>query len=758
MDIWAWVRSTKRQLREAGDHRLAELMERLPSAVCDNEHERADAIFPEALALARKAANPWAEVFVRHWNLQSRILHRHEVGDWTGEAVSLIEFANRPETRSCPQSICVTQDLVNCYGNVDGPGFAEERLQATAETLDRIDPKWPCFVCISSERADALLDAGLFEEALAFIDAQTQALVKANAPRARDALGEDRASALLALGRAAEALEVLDALGRPMDKNDATERAIGRARVLLRMERFDEALEVLPGYDQIEPTPGLYAEWCEVVVGLADAGKIVNDWQLDARLELITARLLTQGVRRDAIDLLFARGRLALDRDAPHVAEELADRAEALFPELHRVLDARGEAVALRGRINVAEREVVVPAANERTVVDLLSADPELNLPLLEDARQRWPASLTIAQHYARALNVRGRHLQARAFLEEFAAQHPSAELTGTLGQTLLDAGDHTALRHLCTETLAHDPGPDLAAQCHWLLARSYKESQPATCRTHLEAVVALKPEATNCQTWLAELERDAGDWRQALDRLNGVCAREPDAGSYDWDRLTVATLLADWPAARDSARRIGYVLPEDEEGPIVLPGILCRIRFQDAEGGEQTLYARRTGPVTADVVQMRPEPPCRYRDEIIFDAAPLNGGPKEGEHNHTWIYRAVHTLKQGGYSVHPIDGVHPGEAALVALRAELETLGCETQVFSGESYRLNDPESDDELPGLYLMLAVPDTVNLTALDAELIRLTAAYPHPLTWPSLAQAVGLPERIEAHRAAAALYGM
>lgn len=774
MDIWAWVRSTKRQLREGGHHRLAELIDRLPSAVCDNEHERADAIFPEALALARKLGNPWIEVFVRHWNLQGRVLHRHEVGEWTGEAVSLLEFANRPETRECPQSICVTQDVVNCYGNVDGPGFAEERLQVTDETLARIDPRWPCFVCISSERIDALLDAGRPEDALAFVEGQTAALVAAGMPRARESLGEDRAVTLLALGRGEEALAVLDALGEPVDKNDADDRAINRARILVRLERYSEALEVLPAYDTVAPTPGQYADWCDVVVRLAQGGKIVNDWQLDARLEIMTNRLIDQGVRRDAIQLLFDRAVLALDRGMPHVATELVDRAEGLFSGLHRVLGARGEAVALRGRINVADPiEFLVPGT-EAELPGVLTGDPERDLPLLEAARARWPASAAIMRQHARSLNARARHTQARELLEHFAQAHPDGETIAALGQTLLDAGDHIALRRLCNDTLGLTKGfeglsedrpaplrttltPDLAAQCHWLLARSYKDENPVSCRSHLERVVALKPEATHCQMWLAELEREAGEWAQALERLNGVCAREPEAGSYDWDRLVVATYLEDWAAARDSATRIGYVLP-DEEGPIVLAGILCRIRFRDADGGEQTLYARRTGPVTADIVQMRPEPPCRYHDEVIFDAAPLNPGPQEGEDNHTWIYRVVHTVKQGGYSIHPIDGVHPGPEAVATLRAHLEAQGCDTQIFSGENYRLNDPESDDELPGLYLMLAVPDTVNLTELDALLAQWTAEYTHPLTWPTLAEAIGHTERMAAHREAAATYGM
>lgn len=757
MDIWAWVRSTKRQLREAGHHRLAELMERLPSAVCDNEHERADAIFPEALALARKVGNPWIELFIRHWNLQGRVLHRHEVGAWTGEAVSLLEFANRPETQACPQSICVTQDVVNCYGNVDGPGFAEERLQVTEETLARIDPKWPCFVCISSERADALIDGGQPEAALAFIDAQTQALVDAGMSRARESLGEDRAAALMALGRNEEALAVLDGLGEPTDKNEATERAIARARILARLERFGEALEALPAYDTVAPTPGQYTDWADVVVRLAQGGKIVNDWQLDARLEVMTHRLIGQGVRRDAMQLLFDRARLAVDRGMPHVATELVERGEALFTGLHRLLDARGEAVAVRGRINVADPVDFAVPETEAELSAALSGDPERDQLLLEAALTRWPTSATLVRALSNGLNARGRLVQARELLENFAAGQASPELTAALGQTLLEAGDHIALRRLCGEVLGQNPGPDLAAQCHWLLARSYKDNNAVSCRSHLERVVALKPEATHCQMWLAEIERDAGEWPAALERLNGVCAREPEAGSYDWDRLVVATLLEDWPAARDSAKRIGYVLP-DEDGPIVLAGILCRIRFRDADGGEQTLFARRTGPVTADIVQMRPEPPCRYGDVVVFDAAPLNAPPKEGEQNHTWIYRAVHTVRPGGYTIHPVDGVHPGPDALAALRLALEELGCDTQVMSGDAYHLTDPETGEELPGLYFMLAVPASVNPTELDARLAELTADYIHPLTWQSLAQAAGHDARLAAHREAAELYGM
>ena len=158
MDIWRWVAETQIELFESGQYRLAQLVEGLSHAVCDGRHSQVDSIVPEALALARAIKNPWLEVFIRHWYMQSKVFHRYEVADALPEAVRLLEFANREETRQCPQSVCVTQDLAQCYAQLDGPGYVEERRGVAGETLDRIDPSWPCFRCISAEYAGALCD------------------------------------------------------------------------------------------------------------------------------------------------------------------------------------------------------------------------------------------------------------------------------------------------------------------------------------------------------------------------------------------------------------------------------------------------------------------------------------------------------------------------------------------------------------------------------------------------------------------------
>ena len=78
MDIWRWLTEAQRGLMRRGHVRLARALDELPSLVVDEEHDAVDALVAEALPLARAADNPWLEVFVRHWALQSRVLHRYE--------------------------------------------------------------------------------------------------------------------------------------------------------------------------------------------------------------------------------------------------------------------------------------------------------------------------------------------------------------------------------------------------------------------------------------------------------------------------------------------------------------------------------------------------------------------------------------------------------------------------------------------------------------------------------------------------------
>ncbi|HLL84056.1 MAG TPA: hypothetical protein VK420_15430, partial [Longimicrobium sp.] len=356
MNIWDWVLREVDESRKAGRHRLAELILRVPQLATDDEHSPLDAVMPEALALARAAKNPWLEVYFRHWNLQSRILHRLEVSEWMTEAAQLLDFAHSDEVRGCPQSVCVTQDFAACFGSVDGPAYVEERLAAASETLARINAQWPCFTCISSERASALLDGARPEETLAFLDRQEAALVAEGQGRQRHRFLNSRCAALLDLGRPEAALELLRNAGDPPDENERKERAIDEARVLAVLGRGEEGAALLPPFERIRGAPNLYRQWAEAVCALVEVGAYLNGHALERTLLEMEDRLTSCGAVRKAFNTAHDRARMALRRSARATALHACARMEALLPKLRRPLGADAELAEIR-----AEAEALPP-------------------------------------------------------------------------------------------------------------------------------------------------------------------------------------------------------------------------------------------------------------------------------------------------------------------------------------------------------------------------------------------------------------
>ena len=280
MDIWAWVFQTQRELHEAGHERLAELMQQLPPTVLDDANEQVEAMVPEALGLARSLNLPWVEVYVRHWQLQARGGGFAAVPD----AVELLEFSHREEHKACPQSVCTVQDLTIAYAGADGPGYVQERLDVSEETLARIDARWPCFQCISIERALTLLDADRAEDALEAIEEMRREITAAGGTPGAEA-GVD-AEAMLQLGRPDDALERLDALHRRDPERDSTfarHRALRRARALLALDRAEEAAEVLLPFELVLGEPAYALSWAQATEGLVEAGRRANDWRLGRR-------------------------------------------------------------------------------------------------------------------------------------------------------------------------------------------------------------------------------------------------------------------------------------------------------------------------------------------------------------------------------------------------------------------------------------------------------------------------------------------
>jgi tetratricopeptide (TPR) repeat protein len=763
MDIWRWVHDLQHELKESGRARLADLIERIPGHVVNHEHAQLDAIVPEALALAREAKSPWLELFVRHWNLQSRILHRHEATEYLPEAVRLLEHASRDETRDCPQSVCVIQDLTNCYAELDGPGYAPERLAVARETLARIDPKWPCFTCISSEYAYAQIDDADAAGALAFLDAQTEALVQAGRGGAAHHLASSRIEALLRLSRLDEALALAErARAGETNVNDQLTHALDVARLLAKLGRCEEAGRELPPFDRILPTPSLYERWAQATHTLALAGAVPNDWKLEGRLFDLQTRLADNGVIRVAIGIAHQRAALAIARDRLGTATHAAASIAALVPRLRRPLGADEALLELESTIATARgatKDPRHPPGSAELALAQLTSDPETDLEILAAGRARFPDEERLAIIQASARRALQRHTEAEAGLRAHLTAFPGAHgVLMTLGQSLLDQKRSAEARALAEASLAAEPKGEVAVGAHFLLATAYQqEDEREKARPHLEAMLTLEPGNMRIELLLASLDREAGRLDEALARLDRLVEREPRPGNHDWDRMVTATLLGRWDAVRSSAIRIGMKV--QGEGPIDEAWGLCRIELREPDGEVGIHHALRTGPVTARILDVaRPRAPQHYGDEIVFEAAPRNPAPKDGETDHTYLYPAVATRKPGGYEAFLLDGVHPGAAVVDALRSDLKALGCVLAIQSDASYVVTEEATAESRPGLLAYLAAPATCSRRDLHDLLTKLVGSHESPLIWPGLAQALELTDELERQAAIIERFGL
>lgn len=749
MDIWEWVHDLGAELRKTGHGRLADLIRRIPSETVDDHHERVDALAPEALALARAAGLPWVEVFVRHWHLQSRILHRNQGDMALGEAVSLVDFSHGEAARGCPQAVCTVQDLTVCYAQVDGPGYAPERLQVSRETLARIDPTWPCFTCISTEHASALRDGGDLQAALDFLDAQLRTLTDVGLARERYSLLPERISVLIALGRLDDALAATqDALaGGRRDESQRRSRHLDLARIYARQGRFDDARRELPVLTDILPTPSHYEAYADAIVCLVDRGAAPNDGALGELLQRFIARLEAQGAYRLPFLLADTAARLACQRGAPELARLHLATMERLAPRLHRPGDAPERLAAARARTDAAAaRPLPEPPADRE---DLLLA--------LAARRAQSPGDPELVRDYAQALVDLGFAREAAELLERFSAEHPDDDNAAYfLAAAYEQSGDFTRYRALTERLLQRPDGDRMQLAGRWLAAKHLaREGDLAGSNAQLAALVAARPGAVNARLFYAANARKLGDWPTALRLLDELVELEQPPGSLDWDRMVAATLVGAWDKVRHSAARLDMRLEGTDE-PIDERWELCKIRVEHPSGKRQELYAARTGPVTARLIQISQlDQPQRFSDVVVFDARPLNT-PPEGEARPVFLYAEVAPLRSAGSRAFALDGVHPGDEVVADLRARIDAAGGSLQVQSGDQYRVTSPDDAAQHPGIYAFLAFPPDADLAAASATLSEAAGALSHPLVWPELAQAAGDLELAERHQSLAAAW--
>lgn len=749
MDIWAWVHDAQRELRESGQERLAEILWDLQRYVSDGQHEQVDALIPEALALVRSVDHPWLEVFVRHWHAQSLIVDRCNVTQGLDEIVRLLDFAHGERTADCPQSVCVTQDFCIAHGVLDGPGYGEERLAASAEALARITPAWPCFECISTEHADALFDLGRFADAEAFLRRQTAACGRKTKPLM---LVLKRAAALTELGRHKEALKILESRNTANDQKSRRDmHAQLKAREYAIANRLDDALAAHPAAADLDPVE--FVRWWQTEQVLCAALPGRNDAQLGRTLRGFCNTLRDNGALYQQCQIALGAAQLALDRGRPRVAALHLEQVAEVLPRLRRPEVLAREHAALGERIGVpgaVAGDAGTAAAD--AVLEQLGDDEERNYELLLPARKAHPEHESLVLALCHALQEMGFPEHAVRELENFVlAQRASSSAFNELMRLLVRTGAEARLRELAEQV----PEPMHAIAQFYLGRMSMRREDWAAAAQAFERTRQLE-DSPNRSTLsnLALVYRHLDRLEESLALLDELAASEDDF-SDDWDRMHVATLLGRHDKVRDSARRLGFKF--EGEGPIDDPFEYCEVQLRDAVGRKVGHRAVRINPVVARIIAMQaPDKPCHYRDEVLVDPVVLNpreGPPPENASKEAGDYepqyRGERVLKPGGYRIYDIDGVHPGEEAVEALRTALQGHGVYLSQRSGDGYRLSPREGETTVLGVYIFIAVPQGLATTELYGILAPRLAQWSQPITFRGLLRELGNETELERH---------
>lgn len=745
MDIWKWVFDTQRDLEEAGNYRLAELINEIPNNASQGRLELAQAAMPEALAAARAARLPWLEVYFRHWTINPRVCTRREGEAALKDTVSLFEFAHRPETINCPQSVCTTQDIACCYANVDGAGYANDRIAVCKETLARIDSSWGCFRCISSEMMNALVDAAKPEEALAFAEQQLPLLQETGADQSVDWF-EPLAQAQFAAGQFETALATLDYIEKQgFDCDNPPKhyaRSCMRFRLLALLGRSEEAWAMLPPEEKAQE----FGECLELSAGLEallQSAPERNDYVVGRRTAAAVRRYSASGSHRLTLDALAPHVRLAVARGARWSAMQMLELARPHLAKLKQPLGAPQAFAELEALVEAMPvvRELPVPVDQLAEYIRRSeSRDAEQDLELLLAGAASLPSDAGLAVLTSHAMRACGGVEAARAHLWAFLRANPAADaVVDELESVLVEARDEAGI--LTVAGMLRESAP---VRAHMCLARfAYVSERWSEVASHARQILELDPGNERARAYWSFASMHAGDFAQALALFEQAVAEEEEPSNVHWDAIVAASALRRWDRVRAFGALLGMEF-EASDGPIEEKWGTVRVQYED-DGEVIERYAHRTGPVTARILSLSGSRRRQTLGQlVVFHPKPLESVPEDEEEAEQFVqlYKVVTVLEQSGFGTsYLVDGVHPGEGAMNALTEAFAARGWKWIVHSEKDYQVFDTETEAQLPGVYFLVAAPVDTAAAVIDQALRELTGGYEHSMCWTGLAEAAG-----------------
>jgi len=774
MNIWSWVDPKLTNLRQRGENRLAELMDSIPSATVNDEHQKVDAYFAEGVALARQANEPWAELFIRHWYLQSQVLHRHNAKGLLNEAIELLDFSHQEETNECPQRICVVQDLAATYGILDGPGYSEERISVANEALASIDGSWPCYECVGTELAEAQFDAGNNELALQTIDSLKAEILKKTGELDPSDFCFLKSNILLKMGKIDEAVEAVeDKVNHGGGSVFHRRKALHLAKLYAHQKRYDLSRAKLLTFSEIQPSQTYFEDWCETQYLYVCADEVPVTIELLKQLFSICRAMVVNGANRMALRMYSQLCEISFIGNFIFSMTVAVEEMESILPELKMDLGAAELISSLHEKCKKSTTHVISKYSykNESDISSIEFKSPEEATLCYREAQKKFPESIFVAieliklydlqNEFSRGLtlvkSVRGKFTKDQTvnyYYWHFTLQVEGPDkLMELLSDADLDLTDErTKLDRL------------------WLLARSTKDSDKSQCVEYLKEFLELKPGNTTVINMQAGLYMALAEYTNAIACWKSLIELDPTNNNLNWDLMVPASILGEWRTVRQAANRVGIEM-EISNQPIDMEMGGIRLQFKDEYDNLQEFYAKRTGPVSAIVTQINNQHEMqRYHTEVVFDAAPLNqmdektedGDPCDSEGNRYFLYNVVSITTMPEHHIITIDGVHPGNQFVSNLAKYLHNIKGVLSERSSDEYVIEyDPMNDGkilELPGWFSYILVPTKSNLGSLHDFLTEETINLEHPLIWPDLLEKLSLHDELERHLEIEERYGL
>ncbi len=769
MNVWRWVTALKKQLREKGNNRLADLIEQIPSAAVDERHDQFDQLYPEFLAMVKAENNPWLEVFARHWYLHSHVLSRDNVKEKLPEAIALFEFSSEESTRDCPQSICAVQDLTACYASVDGPGYVDERIAVSTETLAKITPAWNCYKCISAEKISAIEDTGDFEQALQALKHTREAIASSGDKTDDKPFELMESSIYLELGDYEKAEVIAKAAENPYAGESFI---LGKrqqiALILARQGKFDEAQEYECRYSEIHDKPGKFSDWCEINFLKAQHDETLNNADLNYCFNVMIERFIRQGILRRTLRLIEFQATLAAKRNDVFTLDIALARFNTIVKQLVKDLGASDRLAQLTNlRDTTVQSMAITP--DEETLVEQIKSDGEMpDLGTLHLAYKQFSDNAYIFQAYYDALRANGYDAQAQPLIEDWLKHDVNRpHLLQRYGFLLLDQNHNDTFDAFFTPEFIDTLSDESKKYCYWLCSYRYETENPAASFAFVEQILAITPDAHNSLQRAAQLAQTLEHYDKAIEYWRRYIDVDPEnLKEYYWDMMIPATLSEQWDLVRQCCAILDIEL-DSTEGPVRQNMGSCRIELTLDSGEKVNMAAQRTGPVEAEISGVRSiDEQQFFGDRVVFYPGPLNKLDQEddegymhdadGYYNH--LYTSIKTIETNPHFVFDVDGVHPGEDGFAALEDVMERHGVLWSVRSNEEYELYREGDESALPGLYFYILCPPEADLSLLNKDLFACIANFDHPLIWPRLSEKLGDKEALVRHQAIEEQYNL